>query len=160
MCISRVGGIEKVNADPTSSSSLPRAACRRDDESAVRHISLAIGVPQKPVWPSSSGMILAQAALAHQRVRDRHFERLGERGELRVARAGQHAAAGVEDGPLARGERVDDRVRRRASSRRPAISAGTFWNASTGRSAEKMSIGTSTSTGPGVPSARGGTRAP
>ena len=63
-----------------------------------------------------------------------------------------HAAAGVQHRPLGAGQR-----RRRCARRSPAsmvgraIGAGTFWNASTGRSAEKMSIGTSTSTGPGRP---------
>ncbi len=56
MCISRVGGMENVNRgsqelDDASASRVPTARIR----SALRHISLAIGVPQKPVIPSSSG---------------------------------------------------------------------------------------------------------
>src|SRR3954462_2107930 len=54
--MSRVGGIEKVKREShelefASASLVPIATIR----SAVRHLSLEIGVPQKPVCPSSSG---------------------------------------------------------------------------------------------------------
>ena len=56
MWISRVGGTANVNRGShelefASASRVPTARMT----SAVRHLSLAIGVPQKPVMPSSSG---------------------------------------------------------------------------------------------------------
>ena len=56
MWISRVGGMLNVKR---GSHELEFASARRVPTaritSAVRHFSLAIGVPQKPVMPSSSG---------------------------------------------------------------------------------------------------------
>ena len=56
MWISRVGGIENVKRGShelefASASRVPTARMR----SAVRHLSFEIGVPQKPLCPSSSG---------------------------------------------------------------------------------------------------------
>ncbi len=56
MWISRVGGAANVNRgshelELASASRVPTASMT----SAVRHLSLATGVPQKPVMPSSSG---------------------------------------------------------------------------------------------------------
>ena len=53
-------------------------------------------------------MIVAQAALAHQRVRHRHFERFGQRRQLGRRARREHAAAGVQDRTLGRRERLDD----------------------------------------------------
>ena len=56
MWMSRVGGISNVKRvshelEFASASRVPMARIT----SAVRHLSFEIGVPQKPVWPSSSG---------------------------------------------------------------------------------------------------------
>ena len=41
-------------------------------------------------------MLLVETSLAHERMCDRHFERLGKRGELGGGARGQHAAAHVD----------------------------------------------------------------
>ena len=72
-------------------------------------------------------MIVAQAALAHQRVRDRHFERLGERGQLR-RRARRDARRRRRTAPAARPRRARRRCAPAvaASSVGRAIAAGTL----------------------------------
>ena len=81
--------------------------------SAVRHFSLAIGVPQKPGLAEQQRMLVRQAPLPHQRVRDRHLQCFGERLQfLRRARR-QHAAAGIKDGTPRGGQGIDDARGRR-----------------------------------------------
>ena len=138
---------------------IPRARvrfgeARADGEDQIRGAALLVGDRRAPEagLPEQQRMILAQAALAHQRVRDRQLERFGERRELRRRARREHAAAGVEHRALGVRQRVDDARRGRRIDRSAAPSPpAPCWNASTGRSAEKMSIGTSTSTGPGRP---------
>ena len=139
---------------------IPRARVRlgepgADGEDDVGGAALLVGDRRAPEagHAEQQRVIFAHDALAHQRVRDRQLERFGQRQRAPPTRAprarrrrrrapGRSAAASAVDDP---------RRRRRRRSTGGAISAGTLLKASTGRLAEKMSIGTSTSTGPGRP---------
>ena len=131
MCMSRVGGIANVNR---GSHELEFASA-----SLVPMATNQIGAPARlvrdrqtpePRLAEQQRMTFVQAALPHQRVRDRNFERLGQRGELGGRAGGQHAAAGVDHRPL---RAVP--ARRRSARRSPdrasgrTIGVGVFWNA-------------------------------
>ena len=81
---------------------------------------------------------------------DRDLEGSANAASLRRARR-QHAAAGMEISGRSASARIETIRSAVSGSSGPEISAGTCWNASFGRSAEKKSIGMSTSTGPGRP---------
>ena len=154
MWISRVGGIAKVKRGShelefASASRVPTARIR----SALRHLSLAIGVPQKPVCPSSSGWSSCRQPLPISVCATGTSQRFGERRQLAASRA-PTARRRRRRAPAARASAsVVDDARGGGRDRAPdcAISAGICWKRVDGRSAEKMSIGTSTSTGPGRP---------
>ena len=69
-------------------------------------------------------MALGQAALAVERVGDRHLEGFGKRGQIRRAAARHHAAADVEHGPLGLGQRGHDALDRRRVDHRPRQGRG------------------------------------
>ena len=84
MWISRVGGIANVyrgshELEFASASRVPTARIR----SAVRHFSLAMGVPQKPVMPSSRGWSSRMHPLAIRLWATGHLERLRQGRQLR-----------------------------------------------------------------------------
>ena len=80
--------------------------------SAVRHFSLAIGVPQKPGHAEQERVILARHALAHQGVGNRDLERLRQLHELGGRACRQHAAARIQHRPFGAGKGFDDAFRR------------------------------------------------
>ena len=118
--------------------------------SAVRHFSFAIGVPQKPVWPSSSGWSSRRQPLPISVCATGTSSASASAASSAVARADSTPPPAYSTGRSAVASASTMRAAVAGVERRPRDHRrGICWNASTGRSAEKMSIGTSTSTGPG-----------
>jgi hypothetical protein len=53
-------------------------------------------------------MVLVHAALAHQGVRNRDFQRLGQCSEFRCSSGGQHSSAGIDHRMLRLRQRFHD----------------------------------------------------
>ena len=154
MWISLVGGKLKVY------SALPRAAvglgeARAEAEDPVGARALVVDELRAPEarHAEDQRMVVGQRALAHQRVRDRQRQVLGELAQLGRPhrRAGcRRRRRAAASSPRAAGGRSPRRSPRRARASRSAlVLAAARSNSATSTSFEKMSIGTSTSTGPG-----------
>ena len=94
---------------------IPRARVRfgetrADSHDHIRGAAPVIGDRRAPEsgLPEQQRVIVPQAAFAHQRMRDRHVERLGQRCQLRGRPGREHAATRVQDRTLGGCERVDD----------------------------------------------------
>ena len=93
---------------------------RPDRQDDIRGTAFLVGDRRAPETghAEQQRVVLANDSLAHQAVRDRQLQRLGERLALCRRPRGQHAAAGVEDRPLGAGERRDDPLSRGVVDRR------------------------------------------
>ena len=64
-------------------------------------------------------MVCMETPFAHQRVRDGHFQRFGERGEFGRCSSGQDAAAGIQERAFRGRKRIDNALGDHLVDRRP-----------------------------------------